>query len=338
MVFLTLLAVFTLTACDSVPGTCDDGVARRVVRTTEGIPAYEGQALVIASCGGGNFCHSEGIEAEERHGAPAGLDFHIGLASTGPEAGDVDRLARARTNIFLNRGNAWGQVSSGAMPPSGEGERVVADGPAYFRDSGEPLPAIDTDEGREIFRGWLACGTPVVERTEARADGEGNTVGDTLEESCRTDADCTATALPECGASNVCGGCTSDAVCSGTDTCDSASGACVAPVATTWSAIYAEIIEPRCASAACHGGRSGSLVMTSADGAYANLVGVAAAGNRCRGSGTRVVAGDPAASLLVSKLGPDPVCGEAMPLGRDALPTQWIDSIRAWIMAGAAND
>ena len=77
--------------------------------------------------------------------------------------------------------------------------------------------------------------------------------------------------------------------------------------------------------------------------AYANLVGVAAAGASCGGLGTRVVAGNAASSILWEKVnaktqGTTAVCGSAMPLTGAALSQAQVDEIAAWINAGALNN
>lgn len=81
------------------------------------------------------------------------------------------------------------------------------------------------------------------------------------------------------------------------------------------------IFEKHCVS--CHGTSSG-LGLESRDKVMAGSE-----------SGPVVAPGDPAASLLVKHL-----TGEAkprMPLGQRALPATDIDTIRAWIQAGAGE-
>lgn len=103
----------------------------------------------------------------------------------------------------------------------------------------------------------------------------------------------------------------------------------------TFTAVYA-IITARCAS--CHGA-SGGLNMSTRAMAHANLVGVAAAGGACGSSGlTRVTAGDASRSLLYEKVAGTPSCGARMPRNATALTAAQIETIRAWIAAGARND
>jgi hypothetical protein len=89
-----------------------------------------------------------------------------------------------------------------------------------------------------------------------------------------------------------------------------------------------------CTNGYCHGS-SGMLAMRTAEETYAGLVGVQARGVDCAGI-VRVVAGDPAQSLLWRKLSPDaPACGKKMPYGRDPLPPAKLELVRRWIEGGA---
>jgi len=112
------------------------------------------------------------------------------------------------------------------------------------------------------------------------------------------------------------------------------------PGGVAFSTIYDQIIvEDGCNTAFCHGGNQGNLSMTSKEEAYANLVGVPAAGASCAGSGlNRVEPGDPSRSLLFDKISQArPVCGELMPPGA-MLSEQEIEQVRNWIERGAPND
>ena len=79
--------------------------------------------------------------------------------------------------------------------------------------------------------------------------------------------------------------------------------------------------------------------METRDGAYANLVKVAAAGEACGGSGLkRVDPGDADQSLLYHKINdPVPPCGRQMPPA-GPLSDESIARIRDWIANGAPND
>ncbi len=185
-----LIALASLLAGCVDLGPSDPDAAREVVYDPAGTPAFAGQALTIQSCGAGNFCHSDEIAAVDRFGAPNGLSFDVRLASTTVEVEDeaVERLDVAQRNITSLADSAWALVHAGRMPPGG------AAGDEYLRSVGlldmesnplpmpwerfdtdgnslGPLPSIETEEGREIFRNWLVSGAPVVERTQCRIDG-----------------------------------------------------------------------------------------------------------------------------------------------------------------------
>jgi len=127
------------------------------------------------------------------------------------------------------------------------------------------------------------------------------------------------------------------------------SGPMITPGSPTWSAIYQEII----AGTGCNGGVSchagtaaGNLVMKNQAEGYTALVGVKAMGTNlpaggtdCKDTGlTRVVASDPANSLLMQKITePTPKCGAHMPPGGNLTAAQ-IEQIRMWIANGAMNN
>lgn len=90
-----------------------------------------------------------------------------------------------------------------------------------------------------------------------------------------------------------------------------------------------------CTNGYCHGGGAGDLTMATAEGAYAALVGV---NSSCDGS-QRVTPGNPADSLLYSKIAPGMAadCGDKMPKGADEMDAADAETIRAWIEGGAAQ-
>jgi hypothetical protein len=51
-----------------------------------------------------------------------------------------------------------------------------------------------------------------------------------------------------------------------------------------------------------------------------------------------VVPGDAAASLLLTKLSPNPPCGSRMPVGGAAFSVEQLEQVRSWIAAGAKYD
>jgi hypothetical protein len=157
---LTLLGASLAGACGEDLGDCDMQAAQQLVYGRDGLVATKGQAMLHDSCGNAAFCHSSGAKGKNRFGAPAGMDFDM-LPPTGwPE------VAGARENI-------WSAVSDGDMPPGARGRQVVGDGDWRFdelrRKDAEKLPALSTHEGKAVLRNWLACGAPVVGKTQAPA-------------------------------------------------------------------------------------------------------------------------------------------------------------------------
>lgn len=81
----------------------------------------------------------------------------------------------------------------------------------------------------------------------------------------------------------------------------------------------------------CHGpGGFGNLDISTEAGAYANLVGITA---NCGMGNIRVIAGDPANSLLYQKLAGTQTCGTSMPFG--ATYSGDLALIHDWIQGGA---
>ncbi len=193
LVFVAALAGATLLGgCVADLGTCDEAAAKRLVYTNdvEGLPAYEGQALVIASCGNGAFCHSE-VAPDQLFGVPAGLSFDVRVASTDH---DLERLRRAHATVRDRAERMWDAIDDDRMPPSGVGDDVRKLGRAY-----RGLPEFDTAEGRAIVRNWLACGAPVVERVADDRPAGAAPVGDVVAASPGSDAGCGAVGML-CGA------------------------------------------------------------------------------------------------------------------------------------------
>jgi len=339
---LALAWALAAAGCSPDLGECDPNAALTQVyfrdatnraNPRNGIPLYAGQALMQQSCGDGAFCHSPGAAGGERFGAPAGLDYDVSLACTEGRCADEDigRLVDNQHRVYRQRHAIYEVVTEGRMPPGARGRSVVAQAGEYVLIDPEELlgcgslcsvqdgltvvrevmPAIGTPEGRRILRNWLSCGAPVVEATEEPT-----------------------TTPPGLPCSNTLG----------------TAGECIVRVAADitapdpdWPSIYQGIIGPLCGQA-CHGPgdldlRADSLLdLSDETTAYMALVGQPAQGSSCDGMGTRVVAGDSAASLLIDKLGADPACGDPMPPSTVLLPDEVIGAIAAWIDAGASPD
>ncbi len=342
MIRLTGLALSLLcvaaSACQPTLGECATGEGagedREVVflvngSPEDGTPLYAGQALQQRSCGNSGFCHSQAATGNGRRGAPAGLDFDVFPACTDEAScdtaieGPLERLRESQRQTYDHRYDIWRTIEDGSMPPGAAGESVLADD-VYYRDFdpdtgtfSNPLPGLDTAEGRRIYRNWLACGAPVVEQAREAAAGE------------RPGGSC-ASVMGTVGDCRVRAG-------------------RIEPPDPNWPSIFARIVEPLCVE--CHrddgnpffGPSDQQLDLcrsTPADSGpcdpaavHAALVGQAAEG--C--GGTLVAPGDPDASVFLDKMGASPGCGDPMPLGDDdGLAPELLAPIRQWIQDGAS--
>ncbi len=280
-----------------------------VFQPSDGFPAFEGQALMLTSCGNGAFCHSPTAVGGDRFGVPAGLDYDIPTCGLGLEC-DEDHLAQLeqnQLNTFDDRRLIAREVETGDMPPGSVGEGVR--GADYVRANGSALPDIASSDGQTILRNWLSCGAPVVERTEEPPPG--------------------ATPGGECGNGDV--------------------GPClysqqVTPPEPTWTAIYTEVIGPRCGES-CHGPgnpdqrEESQLDLSSQELAFMQMVSRTAEGDLCSGVGPLIEPGNAEASLLIDKMvNLQPSCGESMPTGLPLVSERITAAIREWIDAGAENN
>lgn len=212
-------------ACAPDVGECDPDLAKALYYTAEDAaqPAYAGQALVISSCGSGSFCHAPAAVGEDRYGVPAELDFDLTLAETLEQ---TQRLRRDIARVRDLRGSIWQQVHEEWMPPGQAGDDVLALG---VRFSG--LPSIDSAEGKDALRNWLACGAPIVERTTPRPDGF-VAVGDVVPALACEGAACGGECVSLSSNAQHCGAC--DSACGPETVC--AAGSCIeggCPVETT---------------------------------------------------------------------------------------------------------
>lgn len=294
------LALISITACAPELGECDPALARAVAYDpTDGRSAYEGQALMIASCAGGErggLCHGANADAMSRNGVPAGLEFDVRLASTTSaiEPAEVARLRRGRYLVVQHARGILHTLDLGTMPPPGAGELAAP----YLRyEDGAELPAIDSAEGREILRNWLACGAPVAERTSPRSDGVPAVV---LPDRYVPPIEPTwASIYRDLLIARRCG----NSLCHG---------------------------NPDAEEVGFH------IDPSDCEATHRALVNAEASGKHCGDdpdAGMLVAPGDPDASVLVHKLTPDSpmLCGDAMA----ALRPEDLTAIREWIEAGA---
>jgi len=348
--------------CNLYPVTSDgspvDGPAAFDIayRITDGLPMYEGQALVQSTCGNGQLCHSPAAVGASRVGVPAGLNFDVALACTSEvedpscarplescEGGQTDtdycqRLQRLQSNNDTIIDWAEGmiqEIRAGAMPP-GKAGREAADPRQWISKSDRTvLPSIDSSAGQEIVRNWLACDAPVIARTEfpPSEDLELQPCESVDDETCVYNGP--REALPE----------------------------------PKWSDIYWSLMFTECVS--CHGPANGNVDQNpdnpfdgqipggaSPDGLAAlNLTGadttdtsdwasdsypavvnaLAANPGDCAGQGTIVIPNDAASSILIQKISGTQTCGDSMPLGT-TVGEPLIQVVEAWIDLGAPND
>ena len=324
-----------------------------------GEPMYEGQAILQASCGNGQFCHTPNATGGDRIGVPRGLDFDVALACTDesddptcanlqPCEGSADTAYCQRLRRLAgNRGSvvAWAeeihfQISEGTMPPGAAGARVQDD-TLWIRGNSSDLPRLNTPEGKNIVRNWLACGAPVVARTEIAPSPESE--------------------LAECDSleGEIC----------------VYSGPQVLPD-PTWSSIYWTVIFTTCV--VCHGPANGNidenpdnplpggpipggasqqaldaLDLTGSNTtdtsnwafeSHSRLVDVpaspAGACSEEQPVPIDVIPNDSAGSLMIQKMRAIQTCGGEMPLGpgTQTIPTPVIEVIEQWIDAGAPNN
>jgi hypothetical protein len=333
-----------------------------VYRETDGLPMYEGQALVQSTCGDGSFCHAPAAVGADRVGVPAGLNFDLALACTDAtedpscaqpiescEGGQTDTLYCERLRGLqnnLNQVNNWAEgmiqeIRSGTMPPGAAGQRVRNNAP-WIRtpDPDRPgrsdeLPSIDSDEGTEVVRNWLACQAPVIARTQIPPSA--------------------ALELQPCQS-------VGEEICV-------YSGPGVLPD-PNWSDIYFGIMFTDCVI--CHGpandntdqnpnnplggnipgGASApglaALDLTGADTAdtsnwpaeswSAVVDALAADPGDCAGQGTLVIPFDPDGSIMIQKMRNVQTCGGQMPLVGELLSEARIQVVEEWINQGALNN
>jgi hypothetical protein len=116
----------------------------------------------------------------------------------------------------------------------------------------------------------------------------------------------------------------------GTDSGTPDSGMMDAP---SWSEDVYPILMSRCAG--CHGAAGGLALGGGAAAAYDQLVDVDARAD-CEPM-VRIAPGDPDQSVLFRKIS-GATCGPRMPAGGAPLDAAQIETIRAWIAAGAMED
>ena len=324
MRWIFCLAVLSM-GCRASLGECNDLELPIVFQTeaTGAVPMYAGQALMIQSCGSGDgICHSAAATGVDRRAVPIGFDFDVeplDRTLCGNDTNTEECLAeqaRLRTAVqvaFDYRVLSWNEVAEERMPPGGA-QPVDPSAAKYFRRvangtgvPGEELPGLDSEEGKDIFRNWVACGMPVVGHL-----GE-PTSTTTAGENCDPDGE---------GAYGQC----------------RIAGTPPMPPEANWASIYS-YLRRDCASSICHGADAEPLMGDDLMEAYDAIVGSASSDSQACGERTLIVPNDVDASLLYEKLAASedspPSCGDEMPRGAPAPPEAFLALIRAWINAGA---
>ncbi|MFK7999533.1 MAG: hypothetical protein AB8H86_08045 [Polyangiales bacterium] len=313
--------------CRASLGECNDLELPIVFQTDAAgaVPMYAGQALMVQSCGAGDsICHSANATGPGRRAVPIGFDFDVrplDRTVCGENTNTADCLeeqARLRTAVqiaFDYRVLSWNEVAQERMPPGGA-EPVDPGAARYFSRiannegvPGEELAGLDTEEGKELFRNWVACGMPVV--GQQGAPSSTTTPGD----------NCDPTGENE-GAYGQC----------------RVAGAPPMPPDPNWNSIYS-YLRRDCASSICHGGDAEPIMGEDAMVAYDLIVGGPSSDDQACGDRTLIVPNDVNASLLYEKLAASeefpPSCGDEMPRGAPAPPDSFLAPIREWINAGA---
>lgn len=353
---IAVASLGSIAGCNRDLGECNlDGVTEEgtpipgpaafdlAFRETDGLPMYEGQALVQTSCGQGLFCHTPAAEGAARFGVPAGLNFDVDLACPEPSeavecADSLQRLTDNRNKLRTWSGPSIQEIRAGTMPPGAAG-RQVRDTRVWLRADGTPLPEIDTSEGRDVVRNWLACAAPVVGRTEQPPTASQElTPCDSID-----------------GETCIYGG--------------PGSGSLPDPM---WSSIYFSLIFESCLS--CHapananddanpdnpfggtipGGASaeglaaldlsGTDPTDTTNWAMESHVAVfdvlASPLGDCEGQGTLVIPMDAEGSLMIQKLRAVQTCGDEMPPvgGSQTISSSVIEIVANWIDMGAENN
>lgn len=309
-------ALVSLLASCASPGACDpDDSHFDLVYDSQGVPAFAGQAMIIESCGYGNYCHSgPEVTGANRIGAPVGLDFDLRVASVGIEEEPLatERLDQNQVRMIGMRDSVWSQVSTGNMPPPGNQYRdlLTAGGSdperhAYVASDGArtPLPDIASAEGRELVRNFLACAGPVVERVVAHPNAIQFTVP-LCEQNC---AD------------------------------------------VTWPSLQENLLLRSCAFGDCHDSTDPPVGLDFTGPAAevaSRLINMTRppeiVGGQCGArSDSYIVPGDVDGSFLYEKVSvatSDDTCGSVMPLRGNRLTEQRLCALRSWIECGACPE
>ncbi|MCA9670346.1 MAG: hypothetical protein KC503_32345 [Myxococcales bacterium] len=333
-----VLAALTAFGCsdDPAPSTPDCALPARVTYADHIGP------FLGATC---TTCHASTLAGAARQGAPGGVDFDDEARFAPFAALSLQRFAEAthpsppapeRCQLALLR--AYVRDLS---PPSSD---ASVDGP---RGDGPPTPPsdsrVDTLSPDLCASGTTLCGGSCVDTHTSGAHCGGCNKPCTSGTVCR-DGACAADcgSLTQCGQSCVdtqgndqhCGGC--NKACSAAQRCNGGSCTC-AISGVSFKRDVQPIFSSQCATVGCHVGivPKESLDLSTAR-AYQELVGVTS--KQCA-DGRKLVSTTGASSYLLDKLLGINLCrGTQMPKIGVSLAKQQVDTIAAWICAGAPNN
>ena len=155
----SLVVALVLAGCKADLGTCDVNAANQVVFSPEGTPFMQGQALIHQSCAGA-FCHASGAIGDLRKGAPHGLDFDVNPLTLTSQPLQLTSLQNGIAKVREEAAEMWGEIEAGTMPPGAAGTRGL-----FNWTNAQKMPVvldINTPQGKDIARNWLACQAPIV--------------------------------------------------------------------------------------------------------------------------------------------------------------------------------
>jgi mono/diheme cytochrome c family protein len=183
---LIVSALLLATACTDI-GACEGPLEGRDTVIVSNTIVYGGQAIMNKACATG--CHLSTATGEDRHGAPAGLDFDLmpvdednadGTTKSGKSkivkltSAQLDGLRERQRQIVDLRDSIWQQVQDGLMPPGGLLDSVMstifASSEKKPCKSGNAYSKLGGADTREVLRNWLACGAPFVETNGTKLD------------------------------------------------------------------------------------------------------------------------------------------------------------------------
>lgn len=300
------------------------------------LSSCDGPAFLQSHCGG-MACHQTPMPAASLDLVSDGVEQRLLDVPSVSCAGWTLAVAGSAEQSFLYQKVALAKPQCGlqmpvAMPLSAPEIQCIRDWIVGLAGS-DPPPQCET------------CGTTVCIDLQSNPTfcgdcqtdcGTGVCVGSACE-GCPMDLTaCSGTCVDTQTDPKNCGGCGSP--CGGGEECANGSCECAASVNVSFSADVAPLLDQACASAGCHtGARPKEGLNLEAMKSFQELVGVAA--SQCNPERLLVDPGSGATSYLMDKLLDRNLCtGTIMPKGAGVLTQAELDTIGAWICAGAPDN